>query len=233
MKINQISVDAALASLNSSRQGLVSAEAARRCAEYGGNRLEKIQHAPPWLRLLVQFTSFFALILWLAAALALVAQWRDPDSGLGPLAAAIVGVIMINGVFSFWQEYRAERAITALAKLLPANVMVLRDGEPRQLAAEELVPGDIILLQEGDQVPADCRVIDAHGLRVNEATITGESAASDKDAREAPGENLLASRNVVLAGTAVVAGAATVQDSALPVKTAPAVPHPLSAVRTS
>jgi calcium-translocating P-type ATPase len=210
MKINQISVDAALASLNSSRQGLVSAEAARRRAEYGDNRLEKIEHAPPWRRLLVQFTSFFALILWLAAALALVAQWRDPDSGLGPLAAAIVGVILINGVFSFWQEYRAERAITALAKLLPANVMVLRDGDSLQLAAEALVPGDIILLQEGDQVPADCRVIDAHGLRVNEATITGESAASDKDAREAPGENLLASRNVVLAGTAVVAGAATV-----------------------
>ena len=103
MKINQISVEAALASLNSSRRGLASAEAARRRAEYGGNRLEKIEHERAWRRLLRQFTGFFALILWVAAALALVAQWRDPESGMAPLAAAIVGVIVINGAFSFWQ----------------------------------------------------------------------------------------------------------------------------------
>jgi calcium-translocating P-type ATPase len=207
MKINQINVDAALASLNSGRRGLASAEAARRRAEFGSNRLEKIVHERVWRRLLRQFTGFFALILWIAAALALVAQWRDPDSGMASLAAAIVGVILINGAFSFWQEYRAERAIAALTKLLPAQVMVMRDGEAVQLTAEQLVPGDVILLQEGDQVPADSRVIEAHGLRVNEATITGESAASDKDAQEASSDDLLASRNVVLAGTSVVAGA--------------------------
>ena len=208
MKINQISVEAALASLNSGRQGLTSAEAARRRDEFGSNRLEKIEHEAGWRRLARQFTGFFALILWLAAALALVAQWRDPDAGMGPLAIAIVGVIVINGVFSFWQEYRAERAIAALTKLLPAQVMVLRDGAAMQLTADQLVPGDIIELREGDQVPADARVTVAHGLRVNEATITGESSASDKDARESAGEDLLASRNIVLAGTAVEAGAA-------------------------
>ncbi len=208
MKINRISVESALASLKSSVRGLDSAEAARRCAEYGENRLEKIARAPLWLRCLKQFTGFFALILWVAAGLAFLAEWRDPGAGMALLGAAIVGVILINGMFSFWQEYRAERAIAALARLLPSHATVLRDGIAVQIASEQLVPGDVVLLQEGDQISADCRVIESHGLRVNEATVTGESAACDKDAREAAGDDLLASRNVVLAGTLAVAGSA-------------------------
>jgi calcium-translocating P-type ATPase len=208
MKINRISVESALASLNSGARGLASAEAARRLAEYGENRLEKIAREPLWLRCLKQFTSFFALILWVAAGLAFVAEWRDPGTGMALLGAAIVVVILINGTFSFWQEYRAERAIAALARLLPSHATVLRDGVAVQLASEQLVPGDIVLLQEGDRISADCRVIESHGLRVNEATVTGEAAASDKDPREAASDDLLASRNVVLAGTLAVAGSA-------------------------
>jgi len=208
MKINRISVESALASLNSSARGLDSAEAARRRAEYGENRLEKVEGEPLWLRCLKQFTSFFAVILWVAAGLAYLAEWRDPGAGMALLGAAIVGVILINGMFSFWQEYRAGRAIAALARLLPSHATVLRDGTAVQLASEQLVPGDIVLLQEGDQISADCRVIESRGLRVNEATVTGEPAACDKDAREAAGDDLLASRNVVLAGTLAVAGSA-------------------------
>ena len=207
MKINQISVESALASLNSSAWGLSSAEAARRLAEYGANRLESVKREPLGLRFVKQFTNFFALILWLAAALALVAEWRDPDAGMALLAAAIVVVILINGVFSFWQEYRAERAIAALARLLPTHATALRDGVAVQLESQQLVPGDIVLVQEGDQISADCRVIETHGLRVNEATVTGEAAAGDKDAQPAASDDLLASRNVLLAGTLAVAGA--------------------------
>ena len=210
MKINRISVDSALASLKSSARGLDSAEAARRRAEYGENRLETTEREPLWLRGLKQFTSFFALILWVAAGLAFVAESRDPGTGMALLGAAIVIVILINGMFSFWQEYRAERAIAALARLLPSHATVLRDGIAVQLASEQLVPGDIVLLQEGDRISADCRVIEAHGLRVNEATVTGEAAANDKDPREAASDDLLASRNVVLAGTLAVAGSAQV-----------------------
>ena len=115
-------------------------------------------------------------------------------------------VILINGVFSFWQEYRAERAIAALARLLPAHATVLRDGVAVQLESQQLVPGDIVLVQEGDQISADCRVIESHGLRVNEATVTGEAVAGDKDARPAASDDLLASCNVLLAGTLAVAG---------------------------
>jgi magnesium-transporting ATPase (P-type) len=140
MKINQISVQAALASLDTSPRGLTEREAARRLAEYGANRLEQIQPEPLWRRLLRQFTGFFALILWLAAALAFVAEWRDPNSGMALLAEAIVAVIVINGIFSFWQEYRAERAIAALRRLLPAHTTVLRNGVAVQLTARHIVP---------------------------------------------------------------------------------------------
>lgn len=207
MKINQIPVEAALASLDATRHGLSAREAARRFAEYGPNRLEKIAADPMWRRLGRQFTGFLALILWLAAVLALFVQWRDPAGGMASLAAAIVVVILINGVFSFWQEYRAERAIAVLGRLLPAHVTVLREGAALQLTAHELVPGDIVLLQEGDQVPADCRMIDTRGLRVNESTVTGESAATEKFAGPVTSEQLLASANIVLAGTSVEAGA--------------------------
>ena len=207
MKINQLSVEAALASLHSGPEGLSAEEAARRRAEYGANRLEQVEREHMGRRLWRQFTGFFALILWLAAALALLAQWRDPSSDMAALAAAIVGVIVVNGVFSFWQEYRAERAIAALAKLLPAQVMVVRAGDTLQIAVDELVPGDVVELREGDRIPADCRVIEARGLRVNEATVTGEAAACDKDARAECSEDVAAARNVALAGTAVVSGA--------------------------
>ena len=122
------------------------------------------------------------------------------------LGYAILGVILINGLFSFWQEYRAERALSALLKLLPRQVKVIRGGGVEQVEAARLVPGDLVLLQEGDNVPADCRVIEAYGLRVNTATVTGESRPKAWDAGPSSAEELLHSNNMLLAGTAVVAG---------------------------
>ncbi|MBI3938060.1 MAG: cation-transporting P-type ATPase [Betaproteobacteria bacterium] len=208
MKINQLTVDEATASLRSSRAGLSAAQATRRLAEYGLNRIEKAEREPLALRFAREFTHFFALILWLAAALAYAAELREPGGGMAALAAAIVGVIVVNGVFSFWQEYRAERAIYELAKLLPSRCAALRDGAATEIAAEKLVPGDVILLKEGDEIPADCRVIESFGLRVNTATVTGESVAIEKTVMPDGEEDLLRARNVVLAGTLVVAGSA-------------------------
>ena len=109
------------------------------------------------------FRSFFALILWLAAALAFFAESRQPGGGMATLGYAILGVILINGLFSFWQQYRAERAISALQRLLPYYVKVIRDNAVGLILAADLVPGDVILLQEGDNVPADCRLLEAFG----------------------------------------------------------------------
>jgi len=208
MKVHQLSTDEAIASLAGDPQGLAPAEAERRLGEYGPNRVEEAPREHLALRFGREFTHFFALILWLAAALAFVAEANDPGKGMAALGFAILGVILVNGLFSFWQEYRAEKAISALRKLLPAQVLAVRQGETLQLAAEALVPGDILLLKEGDNVPADCRLIEAFGVRVNNATVTGESLPKARDTAPSGEEDLIRARNMLLAGTAVVSGEA-------------------------
>ena len=206
MQITRLPVAEVLASLRSSPGGLDSAEAAKRRGEFGPNRLEEAAARPHWVRLLHEFTHFFAVILWIAAALAFIAGARDPASGMLQLGIAILAVIVVNGVFSFLQEYRAERAIAALRELLPAHVKVMRDGALQSLPADVLVPGDLVVLEAGDRVPADCRVIEAQALRVNLATITGESMAKTRSAEAAAGAEPLEARNLLLAGTSLVSG---------------------------
>jgi calcium-translocating P-type ATPase len=206
MKIHQFTADEALASLHSSHDGLSQAEVESRLDEYGPNRVEEVRGESLVLRFIKEFIHFFALILWLAAGLAFFAESRQPGGGMATLGYAILGVILINGLFSFWQQYRAERAISALQKLLPYYVKVLRDGEVGLILAAGLVPGDVILLQEGDNVPADCRLLEAFSLRVNNATVTGESRPQARDSEPSSEENLEHSRNTLLAGTSVVSG---------------------------
>ncbi|MEW6681395.1 MAG: cation-transporting P-type ATPase [Nitrospirota bacterium] len=208
MKIHHLTAPEALASLHSAADGLTEDQAARRLKEFGPNRVEQLARRPLAIRFAKGLTHFFALILWVAAGLALIAEWRQPGQGMAALGAAIVGVILINGLFSFWQEYRAERAILALQRLLPHRVRALRDRVVTEIPSEDLVPGDVILLQEGDDVPADCRVIDALGVRVNNATVTGESLPKARDARPSSEEDPLRAKNVLLAGTSVVSGGA-------------------------
>jgi len=206
MKIHQFTADEALASLKTSHDGLSQAEVEYRLDEYGPNRVEEVRGESLILRFIKEFIHFFALILWLAAGLAFFAESQQPGGGMATLGYAILGVILINGLFSFWQQYRAERAISALQKLLPYYVKVLREGKAGLILAADLVPGDAILLQEGDNVPADCRLLEAFSLRVNNATVTGESLPQARDAEPSAEENLEHSRNTLLAGTSVVSG---------------------------
>jgi sodium/potassium-transporting ATPase subunit alpha len=206
MRIQHLSVDEVYASLKTAPDGLAVEEARTRLAEYGPNRIEAI--APPsTLRLLLhQFTHFFALILWAAAALAFAADRQQPGSGMAALGAAIIGVIAVNGAFSFWQEYRAERALAALRRLLPSRATVVRDGRPSVIEAAAIVPGDVLILEEGNEVPADCRLVEAFAVRVNAATVTGESLPVARGAEPDPGEDPLHGRNLLLAGTWLVSG---------------------------
>lgn len=206
MHITQLSVPEALAGLHSSDGGLATAEAERRRDEYGPNRIERIRGEPLWLRFARQFTHFFALLLWLAAALAFFAEYRDPGQGMATLGWAIVGVILLNGAFSFWQGYQASQAMAALNRLLPNQVTTLRDGRACRLAADRLVPGDLVLVQEGDSVPADCRLIEATGLRVSLATLTGESLPQARNGEAGADLPPFAATNLLLAGSSVVAG---------------------------
>ncbi len=208
MKVHQLGVEDALRSLHTAPDGLTAAEAARRLAEFGPNRVARLADTPLVIRFLRTLTHFFALILWVAAGLAFLAAYLDPVGGMAPLGFAIVGVVLLNGAFSFWQEYRAERALAALRELLPRQAKVLRDGDVRVIPAEEVVPGDVIALEAGDEVPADCRVVQAFGLRANTATVTGESVPEARDERPDPREDGLRARNALLAGTSVAAGRA-------------------------
>ena len=206
MNIVNLSIADALTSLKVSSRGLESGEAQRRLREFGRNRIEEVKGKPLWLRFLHEFTHFFALILWVAAALAFFAESRNRGEGMWQLGAAILAVILVNGVFSFWQEYRAERAISALRRLLPQQAKVLRDGQLQTMDAELLVPGDIVLLEEGDNVPADCRLIEASGVRVNLSTLTGEPLAKARTAEGIADGRALEAKNLLLAGTSLVSG---------------------------
>jgi sodium/potassium-transporting ATPase subunit alpha len=209
MKIHHLSVTEAFASLNSRTDGLDHAEAERRLAEYGRNGVEEVYRESRMQSFMREFTHFFAIILWIAAGLAFFADRREPGQGMATLGFAIIGVIAINGAFSFWQAQRAEQALAALRKLLPRLSKVRRSGSVFQVPSAGLVPGDVILLESGDSVPADCRLVEASGVRVNNATITGESLPAFRDAQPCDEEEPMRSRNILLAGTSLVSGEAT------------------------
>jgi sodium/potassium-transporting ATPase subunit alpha len=206
MKIHQLSIDDALASVRSSSSGLSSSEAERRRQEFGANRVEKVAREPVLWRLLKEFTRFFSVILWCAAGLAFLAEWFDPGQGMGRIGYAVITVILVSGVFSFWQEFRIEQTLAALQKLLPQQVSTLRDGALVQLPAEQIVVGDIILLEVGNNVPADCRMIEGFGIRVDNATVTGESFSIALSVAPSAEDELVRSKNLFLAGTSVVSG---------------------------
>ena len=208
MNPHRRAIEELYAHLYSSADGLSQAEAGRRLARYGANQIEEIAAQPFIGKLFKEFTHFFALILWLAAGLAFFAEWKDPGQGMAMLGYAVLGVILINGLFSFWQEYRAEKALAALRNLLPHHTTALRDGRAVQLSVAELVPGDVVLLAAGDDVPADCRLIEAFGVRVNTANLTGESKPMARNASAEPEEQAALRSDILHAGTSLISGEA-------------------------
>ena len=207
-RIHQLPLDDALSTLRSTPGGLSRADATARRVEFGPNRIERLSRASLPRRFAAQFTHFFAALLWVAAALALVADFHTPGQGMATLAVAIAGVILVNGIFAFWQESRAEQTMDALQRLLPHQVRVQRDGAVVVIPADDVVPGDVIVLSAGDNVPADCRLLEAFGVRVDNATVTGEARPVSRDAGVCDENDLLRSRNVLLAGTSLTTGEA-------------------------
>jgi sodium/potassium-transporting ATPase subunit alpha len=205
-KVQTLPLEEVLPSLLTSPPGLAPGEVQARLREYGFNEIRGVRKRPLSLRFLDQFTHFLALLLWLAAFLCFFSDYLHPGEGLLSLGLAILGVIFLNAVFTFVQEYRAERAVEALKKLLPFNVKVVREGVIEEVPAREVVPGDLFLVAEGDKVPADARLLEAQRLMVNNAPLTGESAPRPRSAAPFAGE-ALDSPNLIFAGTLVVAGA--------------------------
>jgi len=205
MKINELTKEEVFRTLVASPEGLSAEEVQRRLAEFGRNEITAIKGKSLVLRLLSQFTHFLAIVLWLAAFFSFLSEYLNPGEGMLTLGLAIVAVIVINAVFTFSQEYRAERALEALKKLLPFNVKAIRSGKEGEIPAEEVVPGDLIRLDEGDKVPADLRLIESNALKVNNASLTGESEPALRRIEPFPGDPIN-SPNIAFAGTTVVSG---------------------------
>src|SRR5574341_18778 len=199
--VASMTAEAALAALDSGLAGLSEEEVALRLSRYGPNVLLRVARRHWTSELALNFIYFFALLLWAGAALAWIA-------GMPQLAWAIVAVILINGLFSFWQEYQAERAAEALAALLTRRVTVRRGGRERLVSAEEIAPGDILILTEGVAIPADARIIREEMLRVDMSALTGESRPVPRSAEsvDTTGRMAAMASNLVFAGTSVASG---------------------------
>jgi sodium/potassium-transporting ATPase subunit alpha len=205
MKISSLTTEEVLRSLVTSEKGLTEEEAKKRLLEFSPNEIKEVKRTPLLIRFLKQFTHFLAILLWLGAGLAFLSEYLHPGEGMLTLGLAIIGVIFINAIFTFIQEYRAEKAIEKLKLLLPFYVKVIREGKEKEIHAREIVPGDLIILSEGDKVPADLRLINTVYLMVNNAALTGESEPVSLDQAPFDGE-LIQSRNISFAGTTVVSG---------------------------
>jgi calcium-translocating P-type ATPase len=180
--------------------GLSSEQASALLAEHGPNVLASFER-PHWLRRFAgNFVHLFALLLWAGALLAAI-------GGMPELSVAIVIVIAVNAVFSFAQEYRAEQAVEALSRVLPQRAHVRRDGRRQEIDAEQLVPGDVILLAPGDRISADATLLSAADLRVDMSTLTGESRPVRRHPGQGPGQGLDAADRL-FAGTHVFSGTA-------------------------
>ena len=184
--------------------GLSTEEAVQRQARYGSNELVERGTKPPWRILLDQFKEIMVIILIIAAIVSGI---------LGEYVEVIVilAIVILNAILGFVQEYRAEQAMTALKKMSVPTVRIRRDRRVQEKSSIDLVPGDIVLLEAGNLVPADCRVLEAVGLKTQEAALTGESEPVSKQNEAIEGENLQIGdqRNMIFMGTIVTYGRGT------------------------
>jgi len=184
-------------------KGLEATEAAKRLQKYGPNRLPEGKKRGPVMRFLAQFNNILVYVLLGAGFTKLMLNlWVD--------AAIIFGVVILNALLGFIQEGKAEKALESIRNMLSAEARTLRGGETRMIAAEQLVPGDIVLLESGDKIPADLRLIDAKNLRTEEAALTGESVPADKSTDPVSANATVGDREcMAFSGTMVVSGRAT------------------------
>jgi len=199
--IHESPVDNVYVELDTTPTGLSQDQAKARLIVYGKNIIQEVKGRSLLWKFLSNFTHLMAILLWVGGMVGFAAQM--PQLGI-----AIWLVNIINGLFSFVQEYRAEKAVEELRKLLPRHARVLREGEETNILAEELVPGDIVLLAEGDRISADARLIEANDLKCDQSTLTGESRPVRKTATPSSHPDLapIEQTNLVFAGTNVEAG---------------------------
>jgi Ca2+-transporting ATPase len=201
-------VDEVLAALSvDPRRGLSEAEARARLDRYGRNELMAEEPVPGWRKFLAQFKDVLVILLLIATAISAALWLVERESALPYEAIAIFAVVLLNAIMGYIQESRAESAVAALRQMAAAHANVIRDGERQSIPATEIVPGDVVLIEEGDTVPADARLIHSTALQTAEAALTGESLPVSKDITPLAGEAGLGDRyNMIFSGTAATYG---------------------------
>src|SRR6516165_6278635 len=185
------------------QNGLDAAEASARLQKHGPNRLPEGKKRGPLMRFVAQFNNILVYVLLGAGFTKLMLSlWVD--------AAIIFGVVVLNALLGFIQEGKAEKALDSIRNMLSAEARTVRGGETRMIPAEQLVPGDVVILESGDKVPADLRLTEVKNLRTEEAALTGESVPTDKSTNPVSAKATVGDReNMAFSGTLVVSGRAT------------------------
>lgn len=202
---HRIPLEALEQRLHSTSAGLPGGEASQRLAQYGSNELRVRKETPEIVKFLRQFTNFFALLLIAGAMLAFFADYLQPGEGNFHIGVALLAVVLLNALFTYAQQHEADRIMESFRNMLPPMISVLRDGEVSRIEARLLVPGDVMLLEEGDRIPADGRLIEVNQLKVDHSSLTGESEPQLRTL-DCTHDNLLVSRNMVFSGTLVQSG---------------------------
>ncbi|HEX9758131.1 MAG TPA: HAD-IC family P-type ATPase [Nitrospiria bacterium] len=204
-KAHRIDLNELFKQLASSPSGLTSQEKTKRQKEKGLNLLEALGKPPLIFQFGKHLVNFFAILLWIGALLAFIAEKLSPGEGNIYIAGALTGVVILNAIFTFIQEYQSEKIIESFHKMMPVTIDALRDGTRKKIEAKGVVMGDIIFLEEGDRVPADGRLIEENSLKVDHSSLTGEFEPQLRTL-ECTHENIIESRNMVFSGTLVLSG---------------------------
>lgn len=204
---SSLNKNAILSELMTSENGISNEEALERINKVGKNLLKKSKGTPQIIKFLKNMASLFAILLWIGGGLCFI-----PGVDMPQLGFAIFVVIIVNAIFSFWQEFKAERAVEELQKLIPNKTKVLRNGEKNEIDSSEIVFGDIVFFEEGDIITADARLLEASEMKVNNSMLTGESRAIYKTAEQVSSDSYFLWTelpNMVFAGTTVSSGSGT------------------------
>ncbi|HEV8497198.1 MAG TPA: HAD-IC family P-type ATPase, partial [Gemmatimonadaceae bacterium] len=189
------------------RRGLSLAEAGRRLASVGRNELASERPVPVWQRFAAQFKDILVILLLVATAVSIAVWYYERDAALPYEAIAIFAVVLLNAAMGFIQEARAEAAVAALRAMSADAATVVRDGKRTRVPASELVPGDLVMIEEGDTIPADARVVESTSLQTSEAALTGESLPVSKDTEPVAADASIGDRsNMLFNGTAATFG---------------------------
>ncbi len=202
---HQVDIHLLLDDLSSTEEGLLSTEARKRLEIYGANNLRAKEKTSELIKFLRLFLNYFAVLLILGGLLALVAERLEPGQGNLYIAYALFAVVLLNVIFTYIQEHQTERIMESFSKLLPQMVTVLRDGQATSVRADTVVPGDVMLLSEGDRICADGRLLEHSQLKIDLSSLTGESEPQLRHL-ESTSTNILESRNMVFSGTLVQSG---------------------------